>query len=520
MSADLMPASLTTALLRPRDAGSTVARFDAPPEVPQLRSIPPASAPQYDVEREGICRSFNPEAGGWKADASRGPVATRYARFLLLDVSALAFAALVACAITRMSPPRLLGDEGMALATIAAGVVAMLAVLGAYRSTSAVAKHPAFLRAAVAAAFSLAALSAPTAGFVPAAALRIAMVFLAIVVVALPVLAAVYQTLLRQPHLDERIVLVGSGPLARAIAYGIAQHQHLGIRLAGYVSDAREPERNLGPRLGSTRDLDSVLREFAIDRVVIAGGPIDTATEEMLAARKLAGMPVDLGLTSFEWLYQRTPIDGAVGETLLDPASLTPGRSFESAKRALDLLLAAVGLLLLAPVLGVAAATIKLGSRGPVFYGQTRLGRGGHRFRLWKLRSMIDGAESDRGAVCAEADDARVTKVGRFLRRSRIDEVPQLWNVLQGDMSIVGPRPERPEICESLARLYPMFRYRTAVRPGVTGWAQVRQGYVNQVEGFGVKLSYDLFYLKNRSMALDLRVLWRTVGELLLLKGV
>lgn len=503
----------------PHDAKSTLRRFDATTGTPHLRPTALPFAPRRDLERESICRTFNPEAGGWKADASRGPVAARCAQMFLLDLSGLALAALGACAITRVSPGRLL-DEGIVLATIAAAFVAVLAVFGAYRSTSRVARYPALLRSVIAAAFSLAALAASAAGFAAPPTLPIAMTFLAVVVVALPILAALHQTLLRQPPLAERIVLVGNGPLARAIAHGIAQHQHLGIRLAGYVSDAREPSRHLGPRLGSTRDLESVLREFAIDRVVLAGGSIDAATEEMLAVRKLAGMPVDLGLTSFEWLYQRTPIDGAARETLLDPASLTPGRSFESTKRALDLLLATVGLLLLAPVLGVAAAAIKLGSRGPVFYGQTRLGRGGHRFRLWKLRSMVDGAESDRGAVCAEADDARVTRVGRFLRRSRIDELPQLWNVLQGDMSIVGPRPERPEICESLARLYPMFRYRTAVRPGVTGWAQVRQGYVNQVEGFGVKLSYDLFYLKYRSIALDLRVLWRTVGELLLLKGV
>jgi len=513
-------ASAHASARRLSDARDTTARRDWQNSPPYARLVAPTIDGPRDAENESVCRLFNPEGAGWSVDASRGPVGTRCLRFLLLDITGFALAALVACAITRVPPSVLVGESGMAMAVLAAMIVATLAACGAYRATARVLNHPALLRAAIAIALAFTLLSATAASILSPPVLRMAMTFLVVVVAVLPFVAAVYHTLLHQPPLEERVVLVGAGALAHAIAHGFAQHRHLGFRIAGHVTDADDPAPELGPRLGRLRDLESVLREFVVDRVVLAGEALDTATEDLLVATKLAGIPVDPGLASFEWLYQRTPIDGAPRETLLDPASLTPGPSFEVVKRTLDLLLASVGLLVLAPVLAFAAAATKVTSRGPIFYGQIRLGRGGRRFRLWKLRSMVDGAERGSGAVCAEQDDARVTPVGRFLRRSRIDEIPQLWNVLRGDMSIVGPRPERPEICESLARRFPMFRYRTAVRPGVTGWAQVRQGYVNQVEGFGVKLSYDLFYLKNRSLALDLRVLWHTAGELLLLKGV
>jgi lipopolysaccharide/colanic/teichoic acid biosynthesis glycosyltransferase len=185
----------------------------------------------------------------------------------------------------------------------------------------------------------------------------------------------------------------------------------------------------------------------------------------------------------------------------------------------MDLLLSSAGLLVGAPLLALAALAIKLDSPGPVLYSQVRAGRLGRPFRLWKLRTMCVGAERATGAAFTAAADPRVTRVGRLLRKSRIDEIPQLWNVLRGEMSIVGPRPERPEFVAELSARYPLFRHRTSIRPGITGWAQVQQGYVADWRGFEEKLSYDLYYMQHRSISLDLLILWHTLKTLILLRG-
>jgi lipopolysaccharide/colanic/teichoic acid biosynthesis glycosyltransferase len=218
-------------------------------------------------------------------------------------------------------------------------------------------------------------------------------------------------------------------------------------------------------------------------------------------------------------MYGRLPLEAPRRQLFLEGPGYEPSRAFELAKRVSDVALALIGLLVASPLLALAALAIKAESRGPVLFQQMRVGLAGTSFRLWKLRSMVESAE-DTGPALAERGDLRITRVGRLLRRTRIDEVPQLWNVLRGDMSIVGPRPERPEFYDELVGRYPLFRHRLAVRPGLTGWAQVQQGYVNDWEGFGIKLSYDLFYLKRRCLALDARVMWRTAWEMLRLKGV
>jgi lipopolysaccharide/colanic/teichoic acid biosynthesis glycosyltransferase len=189
------------------------------------------------------------------------------------------------------------------------------------------------------------------------------------------------------------------------------------------------------------------------------------------------------------------------------------------ARRALDLTVASIALMLATPVLALSALAIKLDSKGPIFFRQDRVGQGGRTFRVVKLRSMCNDAEA-AGARFAERGDLRITRVGRLLRASRLDEVPQLWNVLVGDMGLVGPRPERPEFVDSLCLRYPYFRLRSAIRPGITGWAQVRYGYVNEIEGFEEKLALDLYYMKHRSLAMDFVILWQTVKTVFLFRGI
>jgi len=188
-------------------------------------------------------------------------------------------------------------------------------------------------------------------------------------------------------------------------------------------------------------------------------------------------------------------------------------------KRLLDVLVALGGLALFVPILLVLAPVMWLDSPGPVFFRQERLGRGGRPFMIIKLRSMIPDAEQQTGAVFAAKNDPRVTRVGRFLRRSRLDEVPQLWNVLRGEMSMVGPRPERPEFIDALTQEIPFYRARLAVQPGITGWAQVRHPYADSPEGHLIKLQYDLYYIRHRSLLLDLQIAIRTIGRVLTFAG-
>lgn len=191
---------------------------------------------------------------------------------------------------------------------------------------------------------------------------------------------------------------------------------------------------------------------------------------------------------------------------------------FRTVKRAFDLVLSVPLLILSLPVLFVVGVLIRIESRGPVIYTQRRIGVDGKRFTIYKLRSMRNDAES-AGASYASQNDPRVTKIGRWLRRTRIDEIPQLWNVIRGDMSIIGPRPERPENEKMLEDAIPGFHLRTCIRPGLTGWAQICAPYANTTEQSGKKLEYDLYYIRNVSFTLDLRIAGETVRVMSRLAG-
>jgi lipopolysaccharide/colanic/teichoic acid biosynthesis glycosyltransferase len=193
---------------------------------------------------------------------------------------------------------------------------------------------------------------------------------------------------------------------------------------------------------------------------------------------------------------------------------------YAAAWRLAELVVAGVGLVVLAPLLLVACLAIVLDSRGGPLYRQERVGRAGRRFHLAKLRTMVRDAEPDGHAVWAQARDPRVTRVGAFLRRSRLDEIPQCWNVLRGEMSLIGPRPERPEFEALLAATIPQYRARHAVRPGITGWAQVNYRYASSVEDAATKLEYDLYYVRHRSLRLDAVILLKTLAVVLRFSGI
>jgi sugar transferase (PEP-CTERM system associated) len=241
---------------------------------------------------------------------------------------------------------------------------------------------------------------------------------------------------------------------------------------------------------------------------------------EKLLDMKLAGVQFDHLATIYEEYTGKIALENLRPSWLIFSEGFRKSRALVAMKRAADTSTAVVGLILASPLMLVAALLIKLTSSGPVFYHQVRVGQHGVDFRVHKFRSMRQDAEAATGAVWAKVGgDPRVTMVGRFLRRSRIDELPQLWNVLVGDMSMVGPRPERPEFVGDLTKQIPFYGQRHVVKPGLTGWAQVRYAYGASVEDSMEKLQYDLFYIKNLSMALDVYILLETIKTVLVRKG-
>jgi exopolysaccharide biosynthesis polyprenyl glycosylphosphotransferase len=228
-------------------------------------------------------------------------------------------------------------------------------------------------------------------------------------------------------------------------------------------------------------------------------------------------------LMLYEQISGRIPVEH-VGENLwahvlAPPPHVLAHNFFRLAKRLVDVLMSFVVMLLFLLLLPLLALAIKIDSRGPVFYKQTRLGRGGRPFQIIKLRTMRMDAESASGPRWAQRGDPRITRLGRILRRTRLDEIPQIINVLRGEMSIVGPRPERPEFVDMLTTEIPFYRARLVVKPGLTGWAQVRYRYGSSVEDALRKLQYDLYYIRHQSFLLDLLIMFLTVATVVLFKG-
>jgi exopolysaccharide biosynthesis polyprenyl glycosylphosphotransferase len=239
----------------------------------------------------------------------------------------------------------------------------------------------------------------------------------------------------------------------------------------------------------------------------------------VLLSLKCRGLQVQDGAEVYEAITGKVPIESIrLGWLLFSPGC--HASAFHLAyKRAASILISILGLLLTLPLLPFVILVIKLTSRGPAFYHQKRVGRDGRVYECYKFRTMRADAEADSGPTWTGDEDPRITGVGKVLRLSRMDEIPQLWNVLRGDMSLVGPRPERPEFVDRLSKEIPYYYLRHTVRPGITGWAQIRYKYGNSVEDAKEKLRYDLFYIKNMSAGLDVLVFFQTIKIILLGRG-
>jgi sugar transferase (PEP-CTERM system associated) len=272
--------------------------------------------------------------------------------------------------------------------------------------------------------------------------------------------------------------------------------------------------------IGTISDIPAIIRSHAVDRVVVslADARGKLPMNELLEM-KLNGVAFDHLASVYEEYTGKIAVENLRPSWLIFSNGFRKRRLLTAAKRATDLAAAACGLLLSLPLMVLVASAIKLTSRGPALYHQLRVGQHGRTFTIHKFRTMRTDAESGTGAVWATAGDTRVLPIGGFLRRTRLDELPQLWNVLCGQMSFVGPRPERPEFVAQLTESIPFYGQRHVVKPGLTGWAQVRYSYGASVEDAMQKLQYDLFYIKNLSVALDFYIIWQTIKTVILRRG-
>lgn len=345
-----------------------------------------------------------------------------------------------------------------------------------------------------------------------------------LVIGALAAWRAAFTWLGRRLKARERLLLVGTGQAAVALAREMyARRDELGVEIVGFIDP--DPQKVgtavLNPGVvGTIEDIPSIARARAVDRVVVsladARGKLPM---DKLLEMKLEGVTFDHLPTVYEEYTGKIAIENLRPSWLIFSEGFRKNHLQEASKRGLDIVVSLVALVVTLPVTLLVALVVRLTSPGNVLYHQQRVGQHGRVFTVHKFRSMYENAEEESGPVWAVKNDRRVTPAGRFLRRTRLDELPQLWNVLIGDMSLVGPRPERPEFVQQLTKQIPFYGQRHVVRPGLTGWAQVRYTYGASVEDALEKLQYDLFYIKHVATAFDLFIIFATIKTVILSRG-
>jgi sugar transferase (PEP-CTERM system associated) len=328
----------------------------------------------------------------------------------------------------------------------------------------------------------------------------------------------VFERVIFLPRLRERVYLLGNGERAKRILEVIRKRGELGMDVIGWAGETGDGSQ-------TCESMGRVLHDLgyrrAVDRVIVALADRRSMmpVNELLELR-LSGIRVEDGTTLLEKITGKIEVDE------LHPSWIIFGDGFHLApkhwfvRRIVSTLLALTLSLLTLPLIPLIALLIKLSSPGPILYRQKRVGLQGRVFDCYKFRTMRADAEADSGPTWASDDDPRITKVGRFLRRTRLDEIPQIWNVLRGEMAFVGPRPERPEFVEKLSEQIPYYSLRHMTRPGITGWAQINFGYGSSLGETKEKLRFDLYYVRNASVMLDLMIVFYTVRAVLIGRGV
>jgi sugar transferase (PEP-CTERM system associated) len=330
--------------------------------------------------------------------------------------------------------------------------------------------------------------------------------------------------LLGHPNVGEKILIVGSGASAIEVAREVLERRDAGYRVVGFVDNRPEliGRSLLNPRvIGMADELPAIVRREGVNRIVVAlAERRGQFPVQQLLDLSLSG---DVAIEECAGFYER--LTGRVSLDMMRPSWLIfsgrgrQGRLSAGVRTVVHRSVALIGFLLSLPIALVTAILIKLDSRGPVFYSQERVGKNGRTFRVYKFRSMRTDAEKDGPVWASKAGDDRATRVGRLIRKIRVDEIPQFWNILRGEMNFVGPRPERPHFVRQLAEEIPYYEQRHLIPPGLTGWAQIKYPYGASIEDARQKLQYDLFYIKNQSLVLDAVIMFETVKTILFGRG-
>jgi exopolysaccharide biosynthesis polyprenyl glycosylphosphotransferase len=318
------------------------------------------------------------------------------------------------------------------------------------------------------------------------------------------------------------ILFLGSSQAVREIISHITQSPHLGLAALGYLDqDASAPEEICGVRLlGGMGVLQETVAEHKPDRIVVGMAERrNRLPMEQLLQLRLSGVHIEEAAATFETLFHRVSTRDLRPSQLIFSAELGPRPQSVALQSVYSWLLGLIGLVVTLPIMALVAVLVKLTSPGPALFRQTRVGLGGTTFMVFKFRSMYQDAEARTGAVWATRDDPRITPLGRWLRRLRLDELPQLFNVIRGEMSIVGPRPERPEFVAILQERIPYYVQRHCIKPGITGWAQINHKYSDTIEDSLTKLEFDLYYIKNLALSLDAYIIFHTAKIMLLGRG-
>jgi exopolysaccharide biosynthesis polyprenyl glycosylphosphotransferase len=314
-----------------------------------------------------------------------------------------------------------------------------------------------------------------------------------------------------------RVLVVGAGGGASEVLSELKRGHRAPFTMLGLVGEGREAAADV-PRLGSFDDLPQIVETHRPDIVILTDDRVSSWAVDPLLDLAPIGFRV-VGVSHFvEHALGRVPLRHLTPAWFMSMLHLRQKPYTRLAKRVFDLVVSSVGLLLAVPLFPFLVLLVRT-TPGPIIYRQTRLGEGGRHFTIFKLRTMRVDAEEAGTPRFAQERDSRVTRIGRFLRATHLDELPQIWNVLKGEMSVVGPRPERPEFVELLERTVPFWTRRLLVKPGITGWAQLRCGYAFDSATAAEKLSYDLWYLRNRDLVVDLAICAKTVSALLFRSG-
>jgi exopolysaccharide biosynthesis polyprenyl glycosylphosphotransferase len=339
----------------------------------------------------------------------------------------------------------------------------------------------------------------------------------AIVGTAVPAWRKLFFVLNRSARFSERAILYGDGPLAWPLLEEISNRSELGVRVVGFVGQYPSTTRTV-PRFDES-DLEDVAQQHNVQRIVVTMGDRRGKLQvEKLLKLKARGVRIQDGPEYYESITGKIPLESLRLSWLLFSPGFHVRTALRLYKRVFSIVLGSLAILVTSPVMLLAAIAIRLDSHGPAIFRQKRVGEHGKLFTVFKFRSMYEGSDQKK-LTPVEYGDPRVTRVGKWLRRTRVDELPQLFNIVKGDMAFVGPRPFVPEQEEECAARIPLYKERWLVKPGATGWAQINRGYNATLEDNREKLAYDLFYIKNVSFGLDLFIMFSTIKILLLGRG-